>query len=150
MRILAVIMVFTLSVIRIHAQYRFDGHAGVVIPTGFYASTSFEDQSAGGAAMGFNIGLQYTFQVNKEGAGMYLGIDYVYNSLSSEIEDVYDKFYTQNGYWNMTQNLFEYHHFPISLGFNYQWPLYPEVQLVGQAGFVFDFLVASAYSAENS
>lgn len=86
-----VLLISTCSVI---AQNSLDIKVGVASPLSDFGSQDINDENAGGAALGFNIGLKYTYQLSDNGLGLFAGLDFNYNGLSkdikNDIEDLYE------------------------------------------------------------
>jgi len=51
-------------------------HFGPSSPVSDFASDDIDDENAGGAAVGINLGLQYIYPLSESGLGIFGGIDF--------------------------------------------------------------------------
>lgn len=72
---------------KVHSQGIMSVHFGPSFPVSDFGSDNIFDEDAGGAAVGFNIGLKYTYPLNDKGLGLFGGIDFNYDGLKKDFKD---------------------------------------------------------------
>lgn len=97
------------------------------------------DETEAGAAIGFNAGLKWYFNVGVEGLGLMLSVDGFYNGPNSDLKDAYRK--SENSYsgdlyngslkYNSTP---KYINVPAMLGVNYIYRINPQLAVYAEAG----------------
>ena len=100
----------------------------------------YKDGKQGYASMGFNLGFDVTYTLPVEGLGVFGGVDFFYNSNSSNILDAYDSFAK---YWiafnpavrqECNFSAPNFMNIPILFGVNYQHNFNNIVGIFGEAG----------------
>ena len=86
------------------------GYAGVTLPTGDFGSQSVK---WGGAALGPQLGIQYSWDVKHKGLFVFLGADIMYNGLKSNTLDYWQ------GSPNNFDNTHEFINVPVTAGLRY-------------------------------
>ena len=104
-----------------------------------YSSTAIfgnEDQTFGGAGLGFNAGLKWDFGVGVPGLAVLLSVDGFYNGPSADMKDCYKDL--ANGYDllfdNVEQSTSRYINVPAMLGLRYTYYLNPQFGLFVEGG----------------
>ena len=110
-------------------------HLGPAIPVADFGSDDEED--AGGAAVGFNAGLQYIHPISESGLGLFGGIDINYNALQKDIKDDLEEEF--NGY-DADIKFSKYINIPITAGVNYTYQSSTDFGLFVNAGLALNFL----------
>src|SRR5688572_21370785 len=94
-----VLLTFSLT-IEAYSQSSVNIHIGPSIPVSDFGSDDLDDEDAGGAAIGLNMGLQYVYQLSESGLGIFGGIDFNYNGLKKDVkedtEDLYESLGVNN------------------------------------------------------
>ena len=152
--VVAVIIVTLLSGLRVYAQdetysqNNFSIHAGVAYPLSDFASEDINNDKAGGAATGFNIGLKYTYQLSDNGLGLFAGLDFNYNGLTKDSKNDIKELFESIGVVNADYTFFKYYNIPISAGLNYTYEANEKVDLFANAGLTFNLLKVSNFVIE--
>lgn len=115
-------------------------HVGPSFPISDFASDNLNDEDAGGAAVGINVGLQYTYQLSESGLGLFGGIDFLYNGLQKDLKDEVKEMFEYLGIYNPDIKFYKYINIPISVGLNYTYQANDKLGLFANAGLAVDFL----------
>ena len=109
----------------------------------------YETGKQGYASVGFNLGFDVTITLPVEGLGVFGGVDFFYNTNSTNITDAYDSW---GKYWVMLDPLYRsdykftapnFMNIPILFGANYQYDFNNIVGLFCEAGVGPNFRVIS-------
>jgi hypothetical protein len=114
------IVILSLFCLMTETGYSNSGFAlrlGSSVPVFNFASASVSSSEAGGAALGFNAGLHFTYPL--KGIGFYGGIDLNYNGLQSSVKTDVEKLYRTMGIVNADISYYKYKNIPVSAGVNY-------------------------------
>jgi len=116
------------------AQKNLSVHVGAILPTGSFAGNN-DNGYLSNAAVGLNLGLEYTYPVKKlQDFDFFGGIDINNSGLKktyrTKNEDVISKFP-------------KYLNIPISAGLKYNYKLNDQITLFGKGGIALDFLKVS-------
>ena len=94
------------------------------------------DDDNAGAAIGFNVGLKWYFNVGVKGLGVMLSVDGMYNGLNADAKAFYkerkDLLYTFGTNAEMTRPV--YINLPVMLGLNYIYHINPSFGVYAEAG----------------
>lgn len=118
------------------AQGNFEIHFGPSVPLSDFGNDDFDDEDAGGAALGLNVGLKYQYPLTENGLGLFGGIDVFYNGLDSDIKEGYEDLFDSDA--DITFN--RYINIPISAGLMYEFKANEQVSLFGNIGLTSNFL----------
>lgn len=141
--ITAMLFTFLLS-INAYSQSKCSIHAGAAFPMGEFGSDSQNDEYAGGAATGFNVGGKYLYKLNENGLGVFVGGDFNYNGLKSSVKDDMKKVFSPG----VDVTFYKYINIPITAGLNYTYKANSQVSLFGELGVGADFLKVTNMTAE--
>lgn len=131
--------IFVMVFAHAQAQGKFSMHAGLAIPVMDFGSGDIEDEDAGGAALGLNLGLQYVYPLTESGLGLFGGIDFTYNGLQKSIKDDSKELYELLGI-NGDITFYKYINIPISAGLNFTHQANENTAIFANAGMVFNML----------
>lgn len=123
-------------------------HFGPTFPVSDFASDDFDDDDAGGAAVGLNIGLQYVYPLAENGLGIFGGIDFNYNGLKKDYKDDYEEFFEAIGVYDADYKFPKYINVPISAGLNYTYQADEKVGVFANAGLALNFLKITEMEVE--
>ncbi len=120
---------------------------GASIPTGDFGkfdnmndfALTTTDATYAGAAVGFNAGIKWYFNVGVKGLGAMLSIDGFYNSSNSDLKTAYRSGEVENNYgflsgsskYNSTPKLIN---LPAMLGVNYIYEINPQFSVYAETG----------------
>jgi len=118
---------------------------GVSIPAGDFAkgnelaSTALwgnEDQTYGGAAIGFNAGVKWDFGVGVKGLAVLLTVDGFFNGPSAAMQSCYQekKEDLEDGFENVELTIPKYINVPLMLGLRYSIYLNPQFGIYAEGG----------------
>ena len=132
------------------SQNNFGIHIGIANPVSDFASEDPNNDMAAGAAIGFNIGLKYTYQLSDNGLGLFAGLDFTYNSLTRDTKNDIEEAFESIGLLGADYTFYKYFNIPISAGLNYTYEANEKVNLFGNAGITFNLLKLSDFVVEGS
>ncbi len=124
MRSLKAIVLILLSVcfsVQSYSQGSISIHFGPSVPLSDFASDDIDDEDAGGAAVGLNIGLQCIYPLFDNGLGLFCGIDFNYNGLANDVKDDVEDYYEALGITDPDFKFYKYINVPVSAGLNYSY-----------------------------
>jgi len=127
-----------------YSQSNFSIHAGAAFPMGEFGSDNLNDENAGGAAVGFNLGVKYVHQLNETGLGLLVGGDFNYNALKSGVKDDIKSVFGQG----VDVTFYKYMNIPLTAGLHYTYKANSQVSLFGELGVGADFLKVTNMTAE--
>jgi len=115
-------------------------HFGPSFPVLDFASGDLDDEDAGGATVGLNMGLQYIYPLSESGLGLFGGIDFNYNGLKKTVKDDVEELYESMGISNADYKFYKYINIPITAGLNYTYQADDEIGVFANAGLALNFL----------
>jgi len=144
------ILVFTVllvlfAFIESYSQSSFNIHLGPSIPLLDYSSENIDNEDAGGAGIGINFGLQYTYQLTESGLGLFAGLDFNYNGLKKDVKDDLEKIFEDLVVTNIYFTHYKYFNIPVSAGLKYKYDADDKIALIGNAGLTINFLKVSDF-----
>ena len=134
-----VLLTFSFA-IKAYSQSSVSIHAGPSIPVSDFASDDLDDEDAGGAAIGLNVGLQYVYQLSESGLGIFGGIDFNYNGLKKDVKEDTEDFYESLGINNADIKFYKYINIPLTVGLNYTYKPEDKIGVFANAGLAVNFL----------
>jgi opacity protein-like surface antigen len=134
LKIVAFVLFSVLFVTNTYSQGNFSIHFGPSIPVMDFAADDLDDEDAGGAAVGLNVGLKYVYPLSESGLGFFGGIDFNYNSLKKEVKDDMEEMYEMMGISNLDIKYFKYINVPITAGLNYDYQVDEKTSVFANAG----------------
>lgn len=114
-------------------------HFGPSFPVSDFGSDNIFDEDAGGAAVGFNIGLKYTYPLNDKGLGLFGGIDFNYNGLKKDFKDDVEDL-VESLYGNVDIKFSKYINIPVTAGLHYAYQADDKIGVFANAGLAINFL----------
>jgi opacity protein-like surface antigen len=143
MKILKVFAFVLLSVCLISKSYSqgsFSFHFGPSLPISEFGFDDIEDEDAGAAAVGLNIGLKYIYPLSENGLGIFGGIDFNYNGLQKDYKDDVEEFYEFIGIYDADIKFYKYINLPITAGLDYSYQADDKIGVFANAGLALNFL----------
>jgi len=125
-------------------------HFGPSSPVSDFASDDIDDENAGGAAVGINLGLQYIYPLSESGLGIFGGIDFNYNGLKKDVKDDIEEIYEKMGIHNANYKFLKYLNIPITTGLNYTYQTDDKIGVFANAGLALDFMKITDMEIEYS
>ena len=122
------------------SQGMFSIHAGTAIPISDFADDDVNNDKGGGAAIGFNFGGKYQYQLNEGGLGLYLATSLNYNGLKKSLKDDIQVLYDDMAGSSVDINFTKYLNIPVTAGLYYAYKANESVSLFGELGLGVDFL----------
>jgi len=138
-----IIALFILSVcftVKTYSQGNFSIHLGPSFPVSDFASDDLDDEGAGGAAVGLNVGLQYIYPLSESGLGIFGGIDVSYNGLKKDVKDDIEEAFESIGINDPEFKFYNYINIPITAGLNYTYQADEKIGVFANAGMAFNLL----------
>ena len=123
-----------------YSQGNFSIHFGPSFPLSDFGSDDIDQENAGGAAVGINLGLQYSYPLAQSGFGLFAGVDFNYNGLRKDVKDDAEKLYKGMGLSNLDIKFYKYINVPISAGLNYTYIADDKIGVFANAGLALNFL----------
>lgn len=144
-KIFIYLVIFTIAVFfttNSFSQGGFSIHAGTAVPLSDFGDDDLYSEDAGGAAIGFNLGGKYQYQLNEAGLGLYLGANLNYNGLKKSIKDDIQKTFDDMGA-DVDITYYKYLNIPVTAGLYYAYKANETVSIFGGLGLGVDFLKIS-------
>jgi len=143
--------VAVLSVVLIYpvlsfSQTKTSLHIGTTIPTSDFADDNINHESAGLAGVGFDLGLQLLFPLNKSGLNLYCETDVLMNGFSKNAKDDLEN----DAGNNVDVTCPIYFNIPIVAGVNYSAKANEVLSFFGNCGLGIDFLKATNMKWEGN
>lgn len=144
---IATLIVVLFMTENLYSQGSFSLHAGPSFPISDFGDDDMDDEDAGGAGVGLNIGGKYVYKLNDKGLGLYFGADFIYNGLKSSVkDDIEDEF--ENMGLDVDITYYKYINVPITAGLNYTYKANEQISLFADLGIGADFLKITNYKME--
>jgi len=132
------------------SQGGFSIHAGTAIPISDFGDDDLNNDEGGGAAIGFNFGAKYQYQLNESGLGLYLNTNLNYNGLKKSLKDDIQELYDDMAGTDVDINFTKYLNIPITAGLYYAYKANESVSLFGELGLGVDFLKMTDMKMETN
>ena len=122
------------------SQSSFSLNLGPAFPLSDFGDDDyFEDDDAGGASIGADLGLHYRYQFSDMGFGFTAGLDIMYNGLKGDIkDDIEDEL--DNYYEDYDISYMKYLNFPLMFGLDYRYEASDNFSVFGGVAIGPDFL----------
>jgi opacity protein-like surface antigen len=146
--LVSTILFVSIAFIQSYSQSSFNIHLGPSIPLSDYSSENIDNDDAGGAGIGIDLGLQYTYQLTESGLGLFAGIDFNYNGLKKDVKDDIEQMFEDYGITSGDFTHYKYFNIPISAGLIYKYDADDKISLIGNAGLTINFLKVSDFILE--
>lgn len=118
-------------------------HAGIPVPTAEFASDNLDNEDAGGAAPGFELGFDLNYPISENGLGAFLGFDVTYNGIKKSVKDELERGFAVLGSPDITW--WKYFNVPIAGGLSYIYEDNGNVAVFGKAGAIINFFRMTDY-----
>ena len=141
----SILILFSMVAFNSYAQNSFEMHIGPTFPTGDFSSAL---HGAGGASIGFNVGLEYSFPVSDKGFQVFVGTDFFYNELKKETKDLVTGLLTSFGATSVDFDHSKYYNIPISTGVKYWLETTETASFYFDAGLTLNFLKITDATSE--
>lgn len=130
----------------VYSQGGFSVHAGPAFPLSDFGDDDlFNDDDAGGAGVGINLGGKYIYKLNDKGLGLYLDVDFILNGLKSSVkDDIEDDMGS-----GMDITYMKYINVPITAGLHYAFNANEKFALFADLGIGADFLKVTKMTLEE-
>lgn len=125
---------------KIYSQDGFSVHLGPSFPLSAFASDDIDNDNAGGAAVGLNLGVKYVYPLTTSGLGIFGGIDFNYNGLKKDIKDDIEAAYESLGIANPDVKYYKYMNIPVTAGLNYAFQPEDKIGVFANAGLALNFM----------
>ena len=136
--ILAVII--TSLKINTYSQGNVSIHFGSSLPVSDFKSDDINNEEAGGAAIGFNLGINYIYPLSNNHFGLIGGIDVNYNGLTKKTKDEVENYFEMNGVYYSDIKFYKYINIPVTFGLNYTFLADQKIVPYVNTGMVLNFL----------
>jgi hypothetical protein len=133
---------------RTYTQGNVSIHFGSSLPVSDFQSDDINDEDAGGAKIGINIGLKYRYLLTEGGLGIFCGIDLNHNKLQNDFKDHYEELYGRDDIAKLDYQHLNYYNIPISTGLNYNYRANDNIGVFADFGLVLNFLKVSDFEVE--
>ena len=140
LKIIGFVVLSCLLIAKTYSQGNVSIHFGPSFPVLDFASDDLDNEDAGGAAVGLNIGLQYIYPLSESGLGLFGGIDFNYNELQNDVKDDVEELYELMGIQNADYKFYKYINIPIAVGLNYTYQADEKIGVFANAGLALNFL----------
>ncbi len=130
----------------VFSQSTFSFHFGGAFPMGNFGSDDFDSKHTSGAGTGFNVGMQFNYQLNENGLGLFGEANFNYNGLQSDYKDDLDNYFDIPSSADITY--YKFLNFPISAGLSYTFAANDKVSLLCNAGLAVNFCKTTDFVAE--
>lgn len=140
LKIIAIVLLSVCFMTKIYSQGNVSVHFGPSIPISDFGSDDIDDEDAGGAAVGLNVGLQYIYPLSESGLGIFGGIDFNYNGLKKDVKDDVEELLESIGINNPDIKYYKYINVPITAGLNYTYQADEKIGVFANAGLALNFL----------
>jgi len=127
-----------------YSQNNCSFHVGAALPMGTFGSDSQNDDNAGGAGVGFNLGGKYLYKLNESGLGLFIGGDFNFNGLKSSVKDDVKNTFGSG----VDVTYYKYLNIPVTAGLNYTYEANSLISLFAEAGVGADFLKVTDLTVE--
>lgn len=140
LKIIAFLLLSIFFTTQTFAQGNLTIHFGPSFPVMDFASDDVDNENAGGAAVGFNVGLQYVYPLSESGLGLFGGIDFNYNGLKKDAKDAAEEYYESLGINNADVKYSSYINVPLTAGLHYAYQADDKIGVFANAGLALNFL----------
>ncbi|MGW8315649.1 MAG: hypothetical protein ACWGNV_08620, partial [Bacteroidales bacterium] len=139
-RIILAILFSACYAVNVQSQGNYSVHFGPSFPISEFASDDLEDEDAGGATVGLNLGVKYSYPLTESGLGLFGGVDLNYNGLKKDVKDDVEELYGLMGITNADIKYYKYINVPITAGLNYTYQADEMIGVFANAGLALNFL----------
>ena len=141
LKIIALILLSVCFATKTYSQGNFSIHLGPSFPVSDFASDDVDDDGAGGAAVGLNVGFQYVYPLAESGLGIFGGIDFSYNGLKKDVKDNTEELFESIGFYDLDIKYYKHINVPITAGLNYTYQADEKIGVFANAGLAVNLLI---------
>lgn len=123
-------------------------HAGIPVPTAEFASDNLNNEDAGGAAPGFELGFNLNHPISENGLGVVFGFDVTYNGIKRSVKDDIEDEFSVLGSPDITW--WKYFNVPIYAGLSYIYEDNGNLAVFGNLGGVINFFRMTDFIVANN
>jgi hypothetical protein len=139
LKIIGLVLLSCFLITKTYSQGYASIHFGPSFPVLDFSSNDIDDEEAGLAAVGLNIGLQYIYPLSESGLGLFGGIDFNYNGLKKDVKDDVKELYESMGINNADYKFYKNINVPITAGLNYSYQADDKIGVFANAGLALNF-----------
>ncbi|MBK7797933.1 MAG: outer membrane beta-barrel protein [Saprospiraceae bacterium] len=133
---------------KVYSQNSFSVHAGPSFPLSEFGDGDIDDDDSGGAGVGLSLGGKYLYQLNDKGLGLYLGADFNYNGLKSDVKDDIKDDFKDQFISDVDIKFRKYINVPVTAGLNYSFKGNDKISLFVNIGIGADILKLTNMTVE--
>lgn len=137
---LTAIAIAVFSSVNAYSQSSFFFHAGPAFPISDFGNDDVDEDDAGGANVGLNLGGKYVYPLNNNGLGLFIGADLNYNGLKGSVKDYFEDQYSYLGVDDEDITYYKYVNVPVTAGLSGTYAGNGQVSVFGEVGIGVDFL----------
>lgn len=132
------------------SQSTYNIHIGPSIPLSDFGPYSFTiggEEISSSAAMGFDVGIQYSFQWSEKGFGAFTSFDFILNGVNRDYKDAARSF--SDDFATTLIKLPVYLNLPLSAGLFYKYKATNSLSLYCNSGMTVNFMTVTDYVWEH-
>ncbi len=134
--------------INVYSQGYFSAYLGPAIPVGDFADDDINEDDAGGAAIGLNLGGRFSYPIADIGLSLFAEANLNFNCLQKEVKEDIENLYRYLGP-DVDIRYSKYINMPLIAGINYTYKANDLISLYGDFGIGPDFLKITRTKAES-
>jgi hypothetical protein len=132
------------------SQGKLSEHLGVAIPLFKFADKNFaNDESAGGAGIGFDIVAKYEYPISKKGINLFAEADIIYNGLKKTVKNDMEPIINNTYGAGSDIKYISYFNLPILVGANYKFYSIKDFDFSGEFGIGIDLFKIARLKIES-
>jgi hypothetical protein len=126
------------------------GHIGAALPLFKFGDKNFaQDASAGGAAVGIDIGAKYEYPITKKGINIFAQADIIYNGLKKDVKNNMQLIINNTYGADSDIKYISYFNVPILVGVNYKFYSIKDFDFSGEFGIGIDLFKIKRLKIES-
>jgi hypothetical protein len=125
-------------------------HIGAALPLFKFGDKNFaQDASAGGAAVGIDIGAKFEYPITKKGINIFVGADIIYNGLKKDIKNNMQLIINNTYGAGADIKYISYFNMPVLVGANYKFYSIKDFDFSGEFGIGIDLFKIKRLKIES-
>ncbi|MBN1182675.1 MAG: hypothetical protein JXB49_10335 [Bacteroidales bacterium] len=116
------------------SQAGFSLYMGTSLPLSDFASEDMNNVEAGGARMGFTMGLQYAYQITESGFGVFGRVDMSINAVKEDVKEASEEYMNDMGIYFTEIEYYKYINIPVSIGVDYTYKVNDKLSMFADLG----------------